>query len=157
MIMGMDVMGIAPIGDSGRYFGLNISGWHPLATFCETAAADIACRVRDWHSNDGDGLNGHDAKRLGERLLERVASGYARQYIKEYCEYLAALPDIPCTSCEGTGSKLQVLSVGTGMYSCYSCRGTGLVEASDKPCYLMVELIIEFADFCIASGGFEIW
>ena len=80
--MGMDVMGVDPVSERGAYFRRNIWGWHPLWTAVANIAPDIAQNVPLAHSNDGDGLDGEDSRRLADRLDEALNNGEADSYVR---------------------------------------------------------------------------
>jgi len=52
--MGMDVYGIAPIAEVGKYFRNNIWWWHPLWNYVQEVAPHLTEGVNG-HFNDGDG------------------------------------------------------------------------------------------------------
>lgn len=66
--MGMDVYGIAPASEAGKYFRNTVWSWRPLATFlCERYPEETAgCSY--WQSNDADGLDADTSRKLAERL-----------------------------------------------------------------------------------------
>jgi hypothetical protein len=58
--MGMDVIGRNPTTKQGKYFCNNIHSWHPLARYICAVAPGVADQCKNWHTNDGDGLNAED-------------------------------------------------------------------------------------------------
>jgi hypothetical protein len=73
--MGMDVY-----GNSGNYFRNNIFYWHPLATYIQKIAPEIARNNPEWHSNHRTGLDAADSVRLANKLQEEIDSGRCQQY-----------------------------------------------------------------------------
>ena len=92
--MGMDVLGIAPTSEKGDYFGLNVWGWHPLWGYC-AEISDVAARVENGHSNDGDGLNAADAKLLAQELKRSIDNGQWASFIQRLNERAAETPGEP--------------------------------------------------------------
>ena len=79
--MGMDVYGKSPTTEVGAYFRKNVWGWHPLWNMCADLSPDIAGKVEYAHTNDGDGLCGHDARLLGRVLWDGLWDGRVDQWI----------------------------------------------------------------------------
>ncbi len=171
--MGMDVYGRKPTAEVGKYFRNNVWWWRPLAELCQEMAPDVCKACTHWQSNDGDGLDAVGAVALAEVLERRIADGTIAQYVCEYEQHLAALPDEKCTWCNGSGIRSDALGVRDGQTEkvitappnhprlgqkgwCNGCDGRGTVRpfATHYPC--SVENVAEFAAFCKASGGFEI-
>jgi hypothetical protein len=78
--MGMDISGKAPASEAGKYFRNNYWWWRPMARYIKAMHPDLYALCTHWESNDGDGLNLEDAKELGNRLLDDVATGRAAAY-----------------------------------------------------------------------------
>jgi hypothetical protein len=131
----MDVYGNKPTAPEGRYFRRNVMAWSPLADFCLALAAEECRACTYWHANERDGLNAEQARRLAQRLEQLIVDGTAAGYIARRDSKLAAVPDVPCPRCEGTGKERSV----KGLYR------------------LDIRDVMEFAAFLKASGGFEIW
>jgi hypothetical protein len=142
--MGMNVYGNAPKNDAGEYFRANIWCWHPLADYIATVAPDIASACRDWHSNEGYGLNANQSVKLADVLRDEIASGRATRYVhrrkttasrdKEDNKHLASI----------SAHFLEIQSTGVEIYP--EPRST-----------LEVCVIERFAHFLENCGGFEIW
>ena len=74
--------------NKGMYFRNNCWWWRPLWDFCYNVAPEL---ISDelWssgHHNDGAGLNGEDAKLLGEKLLKAISNGFAEEFKKHHEE-----------------------------------------------------------------------
>lgn len=172
--MGMYVMGNAAEPSVVHHFLRSVWGWRPLAEYiCDRAPQSIVGKCQYWHSNDGDGLNATDARRLGKWLRGQVACGAAAEYVRDRDAALAALPDEPCKICDGTGIRTDAVGVEMGQPEriadipghprhglkgwCNGCSGRGHNEAWPRNYSLDVSDIEEFAAFCEASGGFKIF
>ena len=171
----MDVYGKEPKNKNGEYFRNNIWYWRPLWDYCCDVAGDV---IDDdlatyGHTNDGQGLDADGAVRLAERLLQEVESGNTAEFKKNYDAELAALPLLPCQYCEETGIRTDAVGVSGGMLTrelseeiaillgrthgtCNGCNGSGKRESFATSYPFEVENVVEFANFCKDSGGFEI-
>lgn len=150
--MGMDVYGKDPSGEDGKYFRNNVWWWRPLADYIITRHAQIAAPCAYWHTNDGDGLDADDAKRLGEALKKDLADGTVAAYIAIRQAEIDAMPNEPCIHCAGTGQRDDKYVKG----KCNGCDGAGSVRPFDTHYPMSEENVREFANFCTQSGGFEI-
>lgn len=103
--MGMDVVGTNPKNHRGEYFRNNWWYWRPLWEFCEFVAPELTGKVEHAGSNDGDGLDGDDAKALGQALRTAVKNGMATKYKAERDAWLESLPIRPCIHCQATGKR----------------------------------------------------
>lgn len=75
--MGMDVFGKQPRSKTGEYFRNSIWWWHPLADYIlENSPQELTSKCRYWHSNDGDGLDDEDSKKLADHLQQLIDSGH---------------------------------------------------------------------------------
>lgn len=124
--MGMDVYGTKPKNSKGEYFRNNWWWWRPLWEFCEFVAPELTSKVEHAGSNDGDGLEGDDAKALGLALRKALRNGTASRYKKERDEFLATLPIRPCPHCEATGKRTWYTSPDGSEY--FSSLSYNLME-----------------------------
>jgi len=136
----------------GVYFRNSCWEWRPLWNYCHTVAPKL---INDdlfdgGRHNDGAGLNDKDAKKLGNILMDEIASGRTIQYQASYQQYLDDLPDDICTFCNGNNRG------NSKMKDCTRCNGTGKTTNFNKSYPFDVDNVEEFALFCIESGGFEI-
>ena len=138
--------------NSGHYFRNNCWWWRPLWNYCHTIAPDL---IHDelfdsGHSNSGAGLDDKGAKELGKRLLDEINNGNTIQYQASYQQYLDDLPDSDCMRCNnnnhGNNKKKE----------CVSCNKTGKSTNFNKSYPFDIDNVMEFAEFCLQSGGFEI-
>ena len=170
--MGMDLSGKNAKNDAGVYFRRNVWGWHPLAKLVCKLAPDITRHCKRWHTNDGDGLNATNAKRLAAALDVALASGKVAMLVALRVARLKRSPDVTCTWCDGTGVRSDEIGRVHGLDQrtiddvqhprhgqtgwCNACDGRG----SDRPTeshYRVSEADIRaFADFVKNSGGFRI-
>lgn len=168
--MGMDVYGKAATDGVGEYFRRSVWGWRPLAEYVVTRHPQIAAGCTYWQSNDGDGLDAAGAVELAKALRADVASGRAAAYVAQRNAHLAALPRLTCRVCQGRKRRTRdddrrlvpdLVAQGRWIVPeegivCNGCQGEGTVEDSDTHYPLEVEDLVEFAEFCATSGGFEI-
>jgi hypothetical protein len=159
----MDVYGRKPTGKEGEYFRNNAWWWHPLADYCMEIAPEIAARCKGWHSNDGDGLNGPDSASLADALQEEIRSGRCEANAKtREAEFAAlALPNVRCTTCQGTGVRTPSAERGTDDTSasgikCNVCNGSGSVRLWPDAYPFDIENVQAFVNFLRGSGGFVI-
>lgn len=154
--MGMDVFGKAPTRKEGEYFGSPVSSWRPLWHFCEMIAPDIIPHNNLGHSNEGWGLNARGASALAKRLARALAAGDAAQYERAHEAALAALPLVPCTTCDGTGKRAEPPQTGPGFLHCNGCDGKGGTPHFITHYHFSTELLGEFEMFLRHCGGFKI-
>jgi DnaJ-class molecular chaperone len=157
--MGMDVFGKEPTGEVGEYFRASVWSWHPLATFLYEEFPELCVGCRNWHSNDGDGLDAVQSKALAAALTVALESGQVGDYVSRRDAELAAMPDLVCTYCNGTGVRTDEVGKKHGLDKpggCNACSGKGKVRPSETMYSLSVERITAFRDFLQACGGFEI-
>ena len=153
--MGMDVYGKKPKNKDGEYFRANVWYWHPLWQYCEIKHPTLANedKVPYGHANCGSGLKSIDATNLGKFILKDIETGKAQEYIDQRNEHLSSLPLEDCKYCETTG----VRQWEDGEKICNACNGTGKTESFEKHYSLDLDILKEFADFLISSGGISIW
>lgn len=154
--MGMDVIGLKPDSTAGEYFRNSVWYWHPLWDYCLSVAPDLAGKVQNGHSNDGDGLDADDSKKLGEILTQEAATGRMATYAERRAKKLDAMPDRKCDICGGTGRRAEPPKTGPGKIQCNGCNGTGTVRPWPTHYPFEVENAVRFAEFLIHCGGFEI-
>ena len=112
--MGMDVFGQNPKNKKGEYFRNNVWWWRPLWEYCEFVAPELTDMVEHGYSNDGDGLDGDDARKLGNALRKALRKGETAEYIAKRQEFIDNLPIIPCPHCEATGTRKWLKDVVNG-------------------------------------------
>src|SRR4051812_41756869 len=83
-IMGMDVIGKNATTERGEYFRNNVWWWHPLARYVCEVAPEITGHCSNWHSNNGDGLSGSQARELAKKLQQKIDSGQTAAYAAIY-------------------------------------------------------------------------
>ena len=74
--------------NKGMYFRNNCWWWRPLWDFCYNVAPELISEDlwENGHHNGGAGLNGEDAKLLGEKLLKAISNGFAEEFKKHHEE-----------------------------------------------------------------------
>lgn len=171
--MGMDVYGKKPQNETGEYFRRNVWGWRPLWDYCLDRHGKVAGKVKNGHSNDGDGLGENGSLKLAGLLIQDLADGSAKDYIDQRNAYLAGLERLACELCEGTGIRSDQVGVENGMPDqelsiemkmltgrshgyCNGCGGEGKNDNWETNYFLNLDDITEFAEFLENSGGFQI-
>jgi hypothetical protein len=164
--MGMDVYGIDPTTEAGRYFRNNMWWWRPLADFLVSTYPELTSMCRFWHTNDGDGLDAVAAIQLADALDADLANGSIAVYARTRQEVIASMPYEECDLCGGTGIRTdevgQALGLDTphdpmtGRGGCNGCQGQGKREPWLAHYPFSVENVTEFATFLRGSGGFTI-
>ena len=88
--MGMDVFGNHPENEKGEHFRVS---WRPrpMADFVCDIAPDITDRCLYRHSDDGDGLNKRNSKRLAEVVRQAVQEGGFDEWAAETGEWKEAV------------------------------------------------------------------
>lgn len=160
--MGMDVYGLAPTSEIGKYFRNNVWWWRPLASYIQIVAQQESKRCTHWQSNDGDGLDGPGATQLAEALQAEIDSGRTAAYSEMREAELEALPDLPCWLCDATGTRKRPPERGAGALAdggmvCNVCDGSGKVRPDETQYPFSVDNVQEFILFLRDCGGFEIW
>lgn len=171
--MGMDIIGKNPKSEVGEYFRNNVWYWRPLWNYCLQIHGDITNKVRDGHSNSGDGLGSRDATKLGKRLIADINGGFTDHYQFEYRQEIAQLPTEPCTYCGATGIRNDQVGQDMGMPGreletshaivlgrthgwCNACDGAGQTLSWRANYPFEVENVKRFAEFLVNCGGFKI-
>ena len=152
--MGMDVIGRAPTSERGKDFNNNNSWWHPLASYCNEGAPEIASGCRLWHTNDGDGLDAAASRALAEAIEAEIESGRCADIERQAEAAREAAPKETCPICHGKGvvwrtrrQPIVIMPV---------CDGCGFHRPSFSTPF-SVENVRNFAAFLRDCGGFEIW
>lgn len=174
--MGMDVMGNAPKSEVGEYFRNSVWSWKPLWTYCLEVAPDIIGEeaAEGGYYNGGSGLDADAAEKLGNRLMAEYASGNTEEAKRKYDLEISEIPLVDCVYCEGTGIRTDAVGESMGMPNkelsedlaiilgrthgiCNGCNGYGKHEHYATSYSFEVSNIVDFAQFCIQSGGFAIY
>jgi hypothetical protein len=155
--MGMDVYGKDPSSSEGEYFRSNVWYWHPLWTYCENMHPSLANKVKDGHSNSGDGLNKPDSIALATLLKRDIESGVTQKYIKDYYKALDEIPLEDCTSCHATGEVATIDDDTNPVIKvCNYCKGEKKIKPFQTWYHMELDLIKEFQQFLESCGGFRI-
>ena len=124
--------------------------------------------------NMGWGLNAEGARMLGERLQDAIAAGLAADAEQQLKDIKANQPLVDCDLCDASGIRTDKVGIEHGMHRkeldettalvvgrsrgwCNGCGGTGRQEHLAVSYQFTVENVADFAEFCLASGGFNIW
>ena len=137
--MGMDITGLKPTNSVGKYFYNTVWHWIPLWEYIASECSDIVTE-RDstlGGSNSGHRISRTKATAISKRLHRLLRTGRTQVYAKRLRRSSLARSKAPALV---SGRKVaKALRVTAG------------------PPQVSVENVREFADFCVASGGFEIW
>lgn len=126
--MGMDLIGIAPRSEAGRYLAFTNSQWAALVELMHLVAPrEVMARI-EWMYNSGDGLEDAGAGGVAAALAAAIEDGRVEDYIRQLpLEPVATFPP-----------------VFDGTFRHGSARAITLAE------------VHEVAAFLRDSGGFEI-
>lgn len=157
--MGMDIHGIDPKNEIGRYFRNNVWWWHPLWDFCCDIDPSLVDKVPHAHSNDGDGLKDYEeCIELSKKIDISISNGYAEFYIEQRNIELKNKPDVECEICEGTGQRPDGLfGVDWKIEGCNGCNGKGYKKDFLTNYHLDLDNLKEFSEFLKSCGGFQIY
>ncbi len=150
--MGMDVFGEEPLNSKGEYFRNNVWFWRPLWNYCLDFHPDPASKVKDGHTNSGDGLNSEDSIKLGNLLKKDLLLGKIKSFEDKYTQRIESLPLEKCTICDGTGVRNDSFVQGT----CNACSGKCEVKSFESHYPFVESNVEEFAEFLVNCGGFRI-
>ena len=156
--MGMDVVGIRPVSSSGEYFRNSVWYWRPLWNYCCTIDSTLQEKVPYAHSNDGDGLDAGDARKLAFKLQEEIDSGRAETFVNDYELARSSMPKVQCSYCDENGNRSWRTKTGESIIKvCTTCDGTRLVDPFESSYPMSLENIKSFTTFLMNCGGFQIW
>jgi hypothetical protein len=133
--MGMDVFGVAPKSEAGKYFRANIWSWRPIHELIEKANVLPPHIVEGMAFNDGYGPNEQESLLLAA-ALENMLDGMDD-------EHTFMLSD------EVDGPVAALLSA-------LNDRGVEIVSPRGPVYQAEVSHVREFIEFCRESGGFEV-
>ena len=156
--MGFDLYGVDPTdvdGKVGTYFRQSVWGWRPLWGLTVETCSHILT-VKDAMSggwNDGHKITKSKAIRMAKCLQKAIDNGEIADTVKAEQQKLEELPDETCDLCNGTGTRNDKHVQG----KCNGCSGVGKKRPFETYYTTSVEEVAEFAEFCVNSGGFEIW
>ena len=112
-------------------------------------------------TNDGDGLDADDARALAERLQAEIDAGHTEAYSLRYASSREQLPDEPCETCGGTGTRKPYPKTGAGDphkdgIVCDGCDGNGYTRPFAANYSFSTDNVQQFVNFLRDSGGFQI-
>jgi hypothetical protein len=137
--MGIDCTGLKPANKTGEYFHNTIWAWPPLWSYVTEECSDILSKQDIYHGqyNSGHKINRTKATAMGKRLHSRLRTRKTHAYAKR-------------VRCPGY-SPIESPAIEAARAVAEAVGGI----ASGKPAFYVVN-VRQFADFCAASGGFEI-
>lgn len=156
--MGMDVFGIKPTSEKGKYFRNNIWYWRPLWNYCCLVDSTLVDKVPEGYSNTGDGLKtAAEARQLAFKLQHKIDTGKAKEYVDEYETERKNLPKEDCKYCDEFGEREWQQQNGQPYKkTCNACQGTKKVDSWESYYPMTLENIQEFIYFLMDCGGFQI-
>jgi len=86
-------------------------------------------------------------------LKTEISSGRMQEYADERIKEIKEMPEVACDLCMGSGFRDDAFMKG----ECNKCKGKGRIGPMEYSYPFSVQNVIDFAAFCIESGGFEIW
>jgi hypothetical protein len=136
--MGMDVIGLKPANSAGKYFRNTVFYWIPLWGYIAHVCSGIVTQrdIERGEFNTGHRISRTKATAIGKRLHSLLRTGKTQAYAKRLRRSSLSRSKAPAL----VAAQKIVKALGT----------------TERPDF-SVENVREFADFCIASGGFEIW
>jgi hypothetical protein len=139
--MGMDVYGVNPSNETGEYFRNTAWSWDPLwAYVCEVCPDLLTSKdMTLGEYNAGHKISAKKAKAVGQRLLKLVSTGKVQAYARS----------------RRKGRRTGAGESGSASLLAASKVAKALGVRPDEPRFT-VRNVREFAEFCLASGGFEI-
>ena len=181
--MGFDLYGLSPEGDvpqpvvtdrentkqvddyldyqqdtPGSYYRANVWWWRPIWQYvCENCDDILTLNdVEHGEFNDGHKISKTKAKKIASRIRRLDKQGKIMEYELEHKQHIKSLPQEECSICDGTGRRSKPPKAGAGDMKCNACQGIG--EVDNWQCHYPFESqpVVEFAEFCEQSGGFEI-
>jgi hypothetical protein len=181
----MDVVGMNPKNEDGKYFHANSCEYLGLAapgrTMREVAPAETK-PCEHWFLNDGDGLHANYSERLADRLEKVLAAGSLGECIRSLPELLfeeemavgtvletafGACGDAPWIMAEARIGDPESVPVwrlreaGPEIAPARPVSGQKAVSLTGGPPEdwrrQLREVLPSFIRFLRASGGFEIW
>src|SRR5262249_3978088 len=137
--MGMDVYGIRPSSEKGRYFQNTVWYWSPLWEYVCKVCPDILS-ARDMlrgEYNANHQISAKKATAVGKRLEQVIRTGKAQIHARRY-----------------RGSNRITSHDSAALVNAKKVlRAMGGKPDKSK---FTVKNLRDFAEFCLASGGFEI-
>jgi hypothetical protein len=135
--MGFDVCGLKPKAKTGRFFGASISYWTPIWAYVTETCSDLLTdeQIRHGYANDGVRIRAKQAEAVGLRLKKLLRSGETAVYIANRNKRKRKPKSVALKHAQKLAKAL----------------GGHLTEASFDQ-----DAVRTFANFCVASGGFEI-
>lgn len=152
--MGFDCVGVCPKEEKGEYFRNNCWYWRPLWEYVVNTCSDIldGTDAEQGAWNNGYQITEKKALLIANRLKELSDRGDLDVYAYERGQEILSMPDEECNLCNGTGARNDKFVQG----ECNKCRGKGKVRPRLRDYPFDKQNVLEFAEFCRLSGGFEI-
>jgi hypothetical protein len=138
--VGFDVIGRKPKTRTGQFFGASIAYWTPIWEYVAATCSDILTEEQiEWgYANDGVRIRAKHADEIGKRLRKLVRSGETAEYIAAQQKRRRKKPGTKSVALMNVRKLAKALG--------------GHIEDES----LSVDAVRKLANFCVASGGFEI-
>lgn len=155
--MGMDVYGVKPISENGKYFRANLWSWRPIYFLCDylNEKHNLGFDLSRFGYNDGAGLNSKDSKILAKKMEQYFEN---HPYLKEDEDRLylclGSWTDLDGRFIDLRGRDLlKQYSKGTILYNSVVTKSGKIVQSSHSTSLGHFKEFISFLNSC---GGFKI-
>jgi hypothetical protein len=140
--MGMDLIGLRAASAKGKYLHYTIWCWAPLWNYVSDVCSDILTETDILYggSNDAHRITAAKAAAMGKRLRGLLRGGEIEAHIRRV------------SRSDGKKCKSPALMAAQVVAKAIGGKAVG---GKVKPQFSQEDLKA-FADFCLASGGFEI-
>ena len=144
--MGYDLYAVKPKSKKFDYFRANVWYWRPLWNYVVILSKDILTDhdIEEGNYNNDHIINNEISVIIGNRILETFSNNVFVDFKNKFDKEKEELDKENCKVCSNSNNN------------CNTCNGTGKVDSFYKSYNLDEDLLKEFANFCINSGGFQI-
>jgi hypothetical protein len=144
--MGFDIYGKNAKSEKGEYFRNNVWWWHRLADLVIDHWKEIGLKekeIQDWHSNSGQKVSKESAEKIS-KWLNKVLKDKDDKDARKWETWIEQ---------NALEHKKMELAIKKSLDE--KCKDTLETIKSNYPFHW--SNVKDFAEFCEASGGFEIW
>jgi hypothetical protein len=150
--MSYDVCGKNPANETGSYFYRTIWEWPLIWGYvfhvCDGVLSDD--QIAGGYVNDGEEVTHEQADEIADTLENLIKSGELFEYERRVNERMEELTKQLCSTRCGSGA-MRHAGVDSPCLACSDSWKFALMAPFDA------KSVVEFAEFCRASGGFSIW
>jgi hypothetical protein len=151
----------------GVYFRSNVWFWRPIAHWLQTHIEVLDNEdLVGLLSNSGHVINNTVARIIGNTILDHDKEGLLEEWVHNNKISQALKDKEDCTLCNATGVRTDKIIMDVGLepitkdgiegFKCNGCNGEGVREPFDNYYTYEKQILIEFANFALNSGGFSI-